>query len=114
MKQIIISSIIFCLCVLLVGCLTPQTVSNAELEKAKAEWQEPKVSVWYYIGSKYGYHYYLHRDLPGDQLYRVSEKDLNQINQFTFTRNKAKWKVMPWGVGEIMARNRAQSQEDGN
>lgn len=85
----------------LVGCKKYQTVTNAQLGVAKAEWSEPKVSIWYYVGSKDGYHHYLHHDLPGDHLYRISETELNQAEQFPVTRNRKKWEVMPWGVHAI-------------
>jgi len=98
MKKNIIISIVSIFILTLVGCDKYQTVTKAQLEKAKSEWQEPKVSIWYYVGSQDGYHHYLHRDLPEDQLYRVSESEFNQTDQFPITRNDKKWKVMPWGV----------------
>jgi hypothetical protein len=98
MKSIMQIAAILVASVLLAGCNKPQTVTKIELDKAKAEWQEPKVSIWYYVGSKDGYHHYLHRDLPGDTLFRVSKHELVQGAPFPVTRNQKKWKVMPWGV----------------
>lgn len=98
MKRIIQTAAILVVSVLLSGCNKPQTVTKTELDKAKAEWQEPKISIWYYVGTKDASHHYLHRDLPGDKLYRVSERELNQENPFPVTRDQKKWKVMPWGV----------------
>ena len=89
------------LILILAGCVNPQTVTKTQLDKEKSEWNEPKVSIWYYIGSKDGFHYYLHRDLPEDQIYRISESELRQENQFPITRSQRKWEVMPWGVHAI-------------
>ena len=98
MKRIAQVVFILALAALLAGCNKPKTVTKAELDAAKALWQEPKVSTWYYCGSKSGYHYYIHRDLPGDVMYRISERDWNQEKTFPLTRDENKWRVMPWGV----------------
>jgi hypothetical protein len=52
---------------LLLGCAQPKTVNRAELEGLKLHRQEQKVSMWYYTGSKDGYHYFHHDDWVGIQ-----------------------------------------------
>ena len=71
MKRLIILPAILLLALFVGGCDEAQTVSRAELEKAKSEWQEPKLSTWYYMGSEGSYHYFSHVDLPETKIYRI-------------------------------------------
>lgn len=103
-KQIIAIVVALSLGVLLTGCRTAETVTKAELEEARATWQEPKASIWYYTGSEDGYHYYTHHDTPGTRRYRVSEKEWPQETPFPRTRNEKKWRVMPWGAHALRHR----------
>ena len=68
------------------------------MEKAKSEWKEPKVSIWYYVGTKSGYHHFLHQDLGEKTIYRISDKELKTDLTFPLTKDRDAWKVMPWGV----------------
>ena len=44
------------------------------------------------------YHYYLHRDLPNDRLFRIQKDELKQNDIFQVSKDEENWKVMPWGV----------------
>jgi len=80
------------------SCVETKTVTKAELEVAKTQWAEPKVSIWYYVGSKGGYHHFLHYDLNKKVLYRISNDELTIDSTFPLTKDRNDWKVMPWGV----------------
>src|SRR5262245_2778401 len=89
------------LLLLLVGCASPQTVSRAELERLKARWQEPKVSTWYYVGSKDGYHYFHHYDLGrNSKHFRISSAELSWPDPFPLTQRRSDWRRLDWGVHE--------------
>jgi hypothetical protein len=86
---------------LLSGCTGPQTVSRAELERLKTQRHEPKVSMWYYVGSKASFHYFHHDDLGSDQKdFRVSESELSWPDTFPLTRHRSSWRRLDWGVYE--------------
>ncbi len=80
------------------GCKEAPVVTAVELETLKAQWKEPKVSIWYYIGTKGGYHYFTHMDVDGTKTYRVQEIDQLMKTPFTLTSDEKKWRVMNWGV----------------
>ena len=100
MQRSIILPAILLLGLFVSGCNDVQTVSKAELERAKAEWQEPKLSMWYYMGSKGRYHYFAHVDLPRTKIYRIRKIEMFRITKETFplTRNQKDWQQMPWGI----------------
>jgi len=86
---------------LLMGCAHPQTVTRAELEHLKAHRQEPKVSMWYYTGTKDGYHYFHHDDLGHDKKdVRVPANELAWTNTFPRTHISSRWRQLDWGVYE--------------
>jgi len=88
------------LCLLLlhfVGCASVKTVDRAQLDYLKTHSHEPKVSTWYYMGSKDGFHYFHHIDLPGDSTYRISETELRWPGSFPLTRDEKKWKLLDSG-----------------
>ena len=86
------------LALLLAGCTELRTVSKTDLDEAKQHWKEPKVSAWYYMGTSGGYHHYVHCDLSERTVFRVSEHHLVQKDPFPYTRNRGKWRMMPWGA----------------
>jgi hypothetical protein len=90
--------IIFGVSLIFPGCSVTRTVNRSELEQAKTVWKEPKVSLWYYRGSKDGYHYFQHRDLDGEKNFRISESELDWPNTFPLTRDRKEWKTLEWGV----------------
>jgi|ERR1051325_2576081 hypothetical protein len=86
---------------LLSGCATPQTVSRAELEHLKTQRREPKVSMWYYVGSRDGFHCFHHDDLGGGQKdFRISETELSWPDTFPLTRHRKSWRALKWGIHE--------------
>jgi hypothetical protein len=86
---------------LLLGCARPQTINRAELEQLKAHWHEPKVSMWYYVGSKDGYDYFHHDDLGSEKKdFRISDTELSWTNTFPLTGDRKSWKALNWGVYE--------------
>jgi hypothetical protein len=87
---------------LLLGCASPQTVSRAQLERLKTQRHEPKVSVWYYVGSKDGYHHFHHDDLGRDQKdFSISEAELPWQDTFPLTRRRSHWRALDWGVRSL-------------
>lgn len=95
------SIILFSLVLILSGCSLTQTVSRSELEEEKSVWREPKVSLWYYKGSKDGYHYFHHTDLGKERNYRISDKELEWANTFPFTNDRRNWKPLEWGARDV-------------
>jgi hypothetical protein len=94
-------SVVAVLPLLLLGCATPQTVDRAELERLKAHWHEPKVGMWYYVGSKAGFHYFRHYDLGSEKRYfRISDAELSWGDTFPLTRHRQEWRALKWGVYE--------------
>ncbi len=86
---------------LLLGCASPQAVSRAELDRLKRQWHDPKVCMWYYTGSRDGFHCFHHDDLGGDQKdFRISDTELSWSGAFPFTRHRAHWQRLDWGVYE--------------
>ena len=74
-------------------------ITFEELDKLRCEWQEPKISQWFYIGSENGYHWFIHRDLPEDKFYRVSISEYKIENPIIIMNDQSKWVLMPWGPG---------------
>jgi hypothetical protein len=91
------------LSVLLVqGCTHPQMISLTELESLKCRWHEPKVSMWYYVGTRDGFHHFHHHDLGRDeQDFRISQAELSWQPTFPVTRDREKWRRLDWGVHEL-------------
>jgi hypothetical protein len=89
-------------CVLLVlGCTHPQLISLTELERLKCRWHEPKVSMWYYVGTREGFHHFRHDDLGNDEKdFRISQAELSWQSTFPLTKDREKWRRLKWGVSE--------------
>lgn len=86
----------------LLGCASSQTVSRVQFERLKTQRQEPKVSAWYYVGSKDAYHYFHHDDLGDDQKdFRISEAELPWQDTFPLTRRRSHWRALDWGVRSL-------------
>src|SRR5258706_8515456 len=86
---------------LLLGCAHPQTVTRPDMDQLKARWHEPKVSLWYYTGSKDGYHYFHHDDLGHDKKdFRIAATELSWTNAFPLTSHRNSWRPLDWGVYE--------------
>jgi hypothetical protein len=94
-------TIIFILLLTVTGCewLSEEfeVITLDELNRLKCEWQEPKVSKWFYIGSEDGYHLFIHRDLPGDKHYEIKISDFTIDEPMNVSSNEANWVIMPWG-----------------
>jgi hypothetical protein len=100
MRRTIVLPAILLLALFVSGCNDVHTVSRAELEKAKSAWQEPKLSTWYYVGTKGQYHYFSHVDLPETKIYRIRQTEMFRIGKedFPLTKNQKHWQQMPWGI----------------
>ena len=86
----------------LLGCASSQTVSRVQFERLKTQRQEPKVSAWYYVGSKDAYHYFHHYDLGDDQKdFRISEAELPWQDTFPVTWRRSHWRALDWGVPRL-------------
>jgi len=80
------------------GCTDTPIVTRSELDQLKATWKEPKVSIWYYVGTKDGCNYFTHWDVDGRKTYRISDNEQKMENPFTVTTDEKAWRVMYWGV----------------
>ena len=89
--------LILILPLLVFGCAQPRIVNRLELDELKSHRHEPKMSMWYYTGSKDGYHYFHHDDLgQGAKDFRVSASELSCTNTFPLTHNRNKWRQLDW------------------
>jgi hypothetical protein len=79
------------------GCQHVQTVTKTELETAQAHWQEPKATVWYYMGSKEGYDYFIHIDIGQETIYRIVSSEMNIEYPIPYSSKRSKWQFMHWG-----------------
>jgi hypothetical protein len=101
MSNVMLRSLALVFAVLIAGCANPQTVSHAQLEHLKTQRREPKVSAWYYLGSKDGFHYFHHEDLGSAKKdFRISETELSWQDTFPLTRDRSSWRSLDWGVYE--------------
>jgi hypothetical protein len=91
-------SIIFFALLMLAGCRHTQTVTKSELETAQAHWQEPKVTRWYYMGTKEGCDYFIHIDLNEETIYRVPSAEMKIENPMQYNSNWKGWRFMHWGL----------------
>lgn len=90
--------LILVLPLVIAGCAQLKTGSRTELEGLQAHRQEPKVSMWYYTGTKDGYNCFHHDDLgnaPKD--FRVAVGELSWTNTFPMTHDRKKWRQLDWG-----------------
>jgi len=62
-----------------------------------SHWKEPKVAIWYYIGSKQQHDYFRFYDLGVSQVYRVPSGEIAVPTIFPYTADRSKWIIMPWG-----------------
>jgi len=94
-------AIIFILLLTVTGCewLSEEfeVITLDELNRLKCEWQDPKVSQWFYIGSEDGGHLLVHRDRPGDKHYEIKISEFAIDKPMATTSNETKWRLMPWG-----------------
>lgn len=83
------------------GCNDVPIVTGGTLEHLKAQWKEPKLSIWYYVGTKDGYHYFTHMDLGETRTYRISDTEQMapaMTDTFPLTSDRTAWRLMYWGV----------------
>lgn len=102
MKRRVIFLIAIMVTVCWYGCFKrqeTQIISLAQLNKIKCEWNEPKLSKWFYIGSEDGYHMFVHRDLPEDKYYEIKITEYQIDNPIILGTDESKWVLMPWGPG---------------
>jgi hypothetical protein len=74
-----------------------EKITLDELNRLKCEWQDPKESKWFYVGSEDGYHMFVHRDLPGDKRYEIKVTEFAIDKTMHVSSNEAYWVTMPWG-----------------
>jgi hypothetical protein len=91
-------NLILLLPLLIGGCAQPNIVTRNELGGLQSQRQEPKLSMWYYTGSRDGYHYFHHDDLGGaPKGVRIAEAELSWTNTFPLTHTRTKWRQLDWG-----------------
>ena len=100
MKKINIFTLILALSMFLCGCQETREITYQQLMKRTEEWKEPKVAIWYYMGSDDEYNYFYFQDLNIEETYKVLRDEMHLEHNFPLTKNRKKWKVMPWGVME--------------
>ena len=81
-----------------VSCMPVHTVSQSTLLERTKNWHEPKVAVWYYMGTKDGFQYFEFNDLGIHERYRVPASDCYIHESFPYTSDSKQWRVMPWGI----------------
>ena len=80
-----------------IGCERAADITKADLLEKASHWKEPKVAIWYYIGSKHEHDYFRYYDLGVSQLYRLPSGDITLPATFPYTTDRSKWIIMPWG-----------------
>ncbi len=65
-------------------------------------WKEPKVAIWYYMGTDNEFHYFRFIDLGVKQDYRVRRDELEIDKIYPLSKKQNEWRVMPWGPQAIM------------
>jgi hypothetical protein len=85
-------------CDWLYGDFEPITLED--FNRLKCEWQDPKVSKWYYTGTEDGSHLLVYRDVQGDKHYKIKVSELKIDNPKHVSSNEAKWEKMPWGPND--------------
>lgn len=92
-------TIILILVLISAGCLSTklivEPITSQDLNKLKCEWQDPKVSQWFYLGPERGYHIFVHRDSPADKYYKVPGYKIDK--QEILPNDESQWILMPWG-----------------
>ena len=78
------------------GCSHVETISYSKLLKVSKSWKEPKVAIWYYVGSDDSYHYFHFIDLGISEKYRVKKSEIH-FDTFPLTMDRGSWRVLPWG-----------------
>jgi hypothetical protein len=73
-----------------------QITQDALMEKTR-HWKEPKVAIWYYIGSEDGRDFFLHYDLGVSEAYSVATGQIPLPKMFPHTKKRKDWIVMKWG-----------------
>jgi hypothetical protein len=81
----------------LAGCERPLDIARDDLLQRATHWKEPKVAIWYYVGSKQQHDYFRFYDLDVSQIYRVPAGEIALPTTFPYTSDRSKWIVMPWG-----------------
>ena len=97
-----ISILTIFLAVSLFSCSQPSTVSKAELMEITKHWKEPKVAIWYYMGTDNKFHYFRFIDLRVKQDYRVRRNELEIDGTYSLSQKQTEWRVMPWGPQAMM------------
>jgi hypothetical protein len=93
------------------GCERAADITRDDLLERARHWKEPKVAIWYYIGSKREHDYFRFYDLGVSQLYRVPSGVITLSGTFPYTGDRTKWIVMPWGPAAKRAQSSNQAME---
>lgn len=73
----------------LISCSRPSTVSKAELMEITKHWKEPKVAIWYHMGTDNEFHYFRFIDLGVKQDYRVRRDELEIHETYPLSKKQA-------------------------
>jgi len=98
MKKSLSIFIVLLLTLLMQGCDSATQVSYNQLIEKTKSWKEPKVAIWYYVGSDKDFNYFHFHDLNKKEIYKVLKNEMKIEYNFELTKDRNKWKVMPWGV----------------
>ena len=69
---------------------------DALMEKTR-HWKEPKVAIWYYIGSQNGRDFFQHYDLGISEVYSVTTGEISLPKTLPLSKKQKDWIVMKWG-----------------
>ena len=73
-----------------------QITRDALMEKTR-HWKEPKVAIWYYIGSQNGRDFFQHYDLGISEVYSVATGEIPLPKTLPRTKKQKDWIAMKWG-----------------
>ncbi len=78
-------------------CSAAQAITKDALLEKTHHWKEPKVAIWYYMGSSQGQDFFRYIDLGISETYSVESGQILLSRTFPLTKAQKQWIVMKWG-----------------
>lgn len=83
-------------------CLAEQHISKEALLEKTRHWKEPKVAIWYYMGSSEGRDFFRYYDLGISETYSVESGQISLPKNFPFSKRQNQWIIMRWGPAALL------------
>jgi hypothetical protein len=83
------------------GAIGAEQIARDALMEKTRHWKEPKVAIWYYVGSQSGRDFFQHYDLGVSEVYSVATGEIPLPNIFPRTKKQKDWVVMKWGPAAL-------------